>query len=327
MKAFEIFSTGKHTSQQGIIKDYTTEDLNKIKDNYDPEEHEAPIVIGHPKTNAPAFGWIEKLEVVGEKLLAYPKQVNEQFSTMIKDGLFKKRSCSLTKDLQLNHVGFLGATAPAVKGLKDVEFKADNDFADFEFDTEETTPADKPVQSNSALPKSDEQLNERLSRLQKQVDQLSSSLSSFSQANLSQEDIDKIHESIAELRFSIQTDEFELMLNEKLVYGSVTPSMKDSVLKLIEFLHTNNFSSADFSISKFNDAVKTHLTNFINSIPKIIYYENFAEKDEIDKIVSEDYGDVTVDRDSLKVHNKALVIAKSKEISYEEAIQEVHKSF
>ncbi|MGA9292444.1 MAG: hypothetical protein WBV81_07620, partial [Ignavibacteriaceae bacterium] len=134
MKAFEIFRTGKHTSDKGITNEYTNEDLDKIASNYNPQEHEAPIVIGHPKTNAPAYGWIEKLKRVGDKLIAFPKQLNKEFEELVKSGAFKKRSISITPDFKLNHVGFLGAAAPAVKGLKDVEFSEEQEFSNFEFD-------------------------------------------------------------------------------------------------------------------------------------------------------------------------------------------------
>ena len=36
MKAFEIFRTGKHTSDKGITNEYTNEDLDKIANNYNP---------------------------------------------------------------------------------------------------------------------------------------------------------------------------------------------------------------------------------------------------------------------------------------------------
>ena len=50
---FEIFKTGSHTSDKGITKDYTEDDLNFIASSYNPSESEAPIVIGHPVDNAP----------------------------------------------------------------------------------------------------------------------------------------------------------------------------------------------------------------------------------------------------------------------------------
>lgn len=60
MKPFEIFRTGTHTSLNGQTKDFSETDLDTIASSYDPQQHEAPIVIGHPETNAPAYGWIEK---------------------------------------------------------------------------------------------------------------------------------------------------------------------------------------------------------------------------------------------------------------------------
>ena len=43
---FEIFKTGTHTSDKGIQKDYSLDDLNFIAQSYKPDEDEAPIVIG-----------------------------------------------------------------------------------------------------------------------------------------------------------------------------------------------------------------------------------------------------------------------------------------
>jgi hypothetical protein len=47
-----------------------------------------------------------------------------EFAQLLREGRFKKRSVSLFPDLRLRHVGFLGAAAPAVAGLKDVAFSA-----------------------------------------------------------------------------------------------------------------------------------------------------------------------------------------------------------
>ena len=59
---FEIFRTGNHTSDKGITKDYSLDDLNFIATSYNPEEDEAPIVIGHPEDNDPAFGWVSSFQ-------------------------------------------------------------------------------------------------------------------------------------------------------------------------------------------------------------------------------------------------------------------------
>jgi len=133
----EIFRIGGHTDSAGFTRDWTLKDLEKIASSYNPQEHEAPIVIGHPETDSPAYGWIEALKVEGEKLLAKPGQLVEQFKDWVKKGLYKKVSIALYPDLTLRHVGFLGAVPPAVKGLENVRFqergKVTICFSDFEW--------------------------------------------------------------------------------------------------------------------------------------------------------------------------------------------------
>lgn len=120
----QIFKTGKHTDSAGIEREWTSADLDKIAASYNPSTHEAPVVIGHPKDNAPAYGWVEKVWREGETLWAGLKDLVPEFVDLVKQGLFKKRSISLYPDLTLRHVGFLGAMPPAVKGLADVAFEA-----------------------------------------------------------------------------------------------------------------------------------------------------------------------------------------------------------
>lgn len=118
----EVFRAGKHVSANGVEREWRVTDLQQMAESYDPEKHEAPIVVGHPKDNAPAFGWIKGLKVVADKLMALPSQVAPEFAELVKAGRYKKRSISLYPDGTLRHVGFLGAQPPAVKGLKDIEF-------------------------------------------------------------------------------------------------------------------------------------------------------------------------------------------------------------
>lgn len=119
---FEVFRAGKQTDSAGNQRDWTEADLDKIASSYDPENHEAPICIGHPKDNAPAWGWVKKVVREGKSLFAEVGDVQAEFSDMLKRKLFKKRSISLYPDMSLRHIGFLGAQPPAVKGLKDFAF-------------------------------------------------------------------------------------------------------------------------------------------------------------------------------------------------------------
>jgi len=137
-KSMEIFRPGTHTDMGGNTIDFSDAVCKQIADDYSPELFQAPIVVGHPKLNDEAKGWVTKLNF-SEKLVAVPEQVEPQFAEMVNAGRFKKVSASFympdspnnplnasgKKGFYLRHVGFLGAMAPAVKGLKPVTFSED----------------------------------------------------------------------------------------------------------------------------------------------------------------------------------------------------------
>lgn len=119
----ELFRAGNY----GDKGTYTVADIDRMVRGYDPAKHEAPVVMGHPEHDAPAYGWVESLKRVGDVLMGKLKQVPAQFEELVKQGRFKKRSISLYRGEDgpsLRHVGFLGALPPEVKGLADVKMAA-----------------------------------------------------------------------------------------------------------------------------------------------------------------------------------------------------------
>ena len=129
------FSAGEHITAAGHKVSITADDLKASAAAYNPELHEAPIVIGHPTGEAPAYGWIESFAVQGDDFIANPTQVNPDFAELNNSGAFKKRSMSFYHpENKANpapgvwyprHLGFLGAQPPAVKGLRDFNFQED----------------------------------------------------------------------------------------------------------------------------------------------------------------------------------------------------------
>lgn len=117
-----IFKTGTHTDSAGNEKTWTEAELDMIVQKYQSQDHEAPVVIGHPEHNSPAWGWVEGIKREGNILFGKFKDLIPEFVDMVRKGVFKKRSISLYPDMALRHVGFLGAMPPAVKGLPDVAF-------------------------------------------------------------------------------------------------------------------------------------------------------------------------------------------------------------
>lgn len=164
MTQIEIFKAGKRYDANGVLKDITVADLEKTVATYNPEYHEAPLVIGHPKSNNPAWGWVKGLSLDGDVLKADVDEVDAEFAEMVKDGKFKKVSAAFYLPdspnnphkgvLSLRHVGFLGAMPPAVKGLKQVEFAEDDLFVEF---SEHPTP--EPILNEPAQPEGEPEMS------------------------------------------------------------------------------------------------------------------------------------------------------------------------
>lgn len=124
-KLIHIFKPGRHVAMSGAALNFTESDLQASAAAYDPAIHEAPLVIGHPKVDAPAYGWVKSLAAGGDGLNIEPHQVNPDFAEMFASGAFKKVSASFYAPdspcnpvpgvYYLRHVGF-GAQPPAVKG-------------------------------------------------------------------------------------------------------------------------------------------------------------------------------------------------------------------
>jgi hypothetical protein len=117
-----ILKTGTFRDSEGREQTFTESNLDAIVSKYNPSFHEAPVVIGHPKNNSPAWGWVDSLKRDGQILYAKLKDLVPEFVDMVKKGMFKKRSIAVYSNGSLKHIGFLGATPPAVKGLPDYAF-------------------------------------------------------------------------------------------------------------------------------------------------------------------------------------------------------------
>lgn len=141
----EIFKPGKHTAMSGAVLEFSESDLQAMVAAYDPAVYDAPICVGHPKLNAPAYGWVGGLSFAeGGVVLADPRDIDPEFAELVRQKKFKKVSASLFSPdspsnpkpgaYYLRHVGFLGAMPPAVKGLKEASFAESADgIVEFSF--------------------------------------------------------------------------------------------------------------------------------------------------------------------------------------------------
>lgn len=126
----EIFSAGTHTDDAGVAHHFSEADVTAMVAAYDPALHEAPLTIGHPAHDLPAYGWVKGMarNATG-KIVMDTHQVQPRFAEMVGAKMFKKRSLSLYPPKHPNnpvpgvwyprHVAFLGAQPAAIKGLAD----------------------------------------------------------------------------------------------------------------------------------------------------------------------------------------------------------------
>jgi len=140
----EVFKAGTHTAMNGVTKTYSVADLEAIVAAYNGQtERKAPLVLGHPELDSPAYGWVESLAVQGEKMIAYISQVQDKVREAVKAGMFKTVSIALFADNILRHIGLLGAAPPAVAGLAPVQFceriafAEDQEFVEYAWATDE----------------------------------------------------------------------------------------------------------------------------------------------------------------------------------------------
>lgn len=154
--SIRLFRPGDFVSNEGKSVSFSEADLAAIAASYDPANDPAPLVIGHPKLNDPAWGWVASLSFADGELVAAPEKVDADFAQIVRDGRYRRVSAQFYPPRHpsnpkpgayyLKHIGFLGAAAPAVKGLGTVAFSAGDEAGALTFDlnpektmTEKTT--------------------------------------------------------------------------------------------------------------------------------------------------------------------------------------------
>lgn len=157
----KIFRPGTFTSVEGTEVSLGEADLQAIASAYDPAKDPAPLVIGHPKIDAPAYGWVKSLSVDDGFLVAHPDQIEPSFAELVREGRYKKVSAQFYPpkhpanpqpgSWSLKHVGFLGAHAPGVKGLGTVSLAAGDVGELVTIDFPEP-PANAPDKQESPMP-------------------------------------------------------------------------------------------------------------------------------------------------------------------------------
>ncbi len=110
--------------------------LRELADSYDPTLYQAPVVIGHPQHNSPAFGPLSDPRATPTTLEVALTDLDPDFVAAHRAKRYPQRSLSFWPAhhpdnplpdqgrAYLRHLGFLGGVAPAVKGLRGADLAA-----------------------------------------------------------------------------------------------------------------------------------------------------------------------------------------------------------
>ena len=280
----EIFRTGQHTDSNGcdILIDSPT--LDRIATCYDSSLHEAPLVLGHPQDDKPAWGWVQSLRRRGKSLLATLKDIAPEIAEAVRKGQYKKVSASFYRPQAphnpapqgwyLRHIGLLGAQTPAIKGLAPLKF-AETDHACAE--------------------------NAAVFQLKKH------SLLNF----LNNHDEHSNERSPQEIQSDKQWKEILSFTDKQIELGKILPCEKASLVALIASLDES--CSAHFQ----DESPRAWLCNFIEQQPRRIPLETCSEEN-IDQ--PQDNGIAIAQKASRYMQRQA---AKGRIVSASEAVRHV----
>lgn len=322
----EIFKTGSHTDFSGSKESYDTSKLDYMAQTYNTRlaqdaSQEAPLVKGHPKTEDPAYGWIEKLARKGDRLFAKIRNLAPQIIDEIKQGMYKKVSIALYPDLMLRHIGLLGAVQPAVKGLKPVAFADDSEFLTYEFseylfsiDNKTNEQEQKKTEEDNTEAKN----NETIEQLQARIIALE---------NENQMLREKI--SIAEKESRLKEyREFANSLIDSPDGTLIAPAQADCLVDLLEMAFNVDNGRSHAGEYSENIELLPRLKNFALSLkPKFDTREYASNSNHNLQFSENDFKNKNVSPDRMKLHLQALEYRRQNpDLSYEEAVCQAQKA-
>jgi len=221
----EIFRAGDY----GVKGTYSNMDLDAMVTNFNSSD-QVPIVVGHPTTDAPAWGWLTEVKRAGGVLMAKVGELHKDFAQALAENKFRNRSVRIARTaagLKLLHLGFLGAVLPEVEGLKTAAFAGDGERTDYAFDLPEKGPGDNPKEG-------DMDKDEKIKQLE---------------ADLAAEKKARADEKAAaeEAATKTRAAEFSLFVdNEMIAKGKITKDRKNEAVGFMASLPSGE--TADFSI-------------------------------------------------------------------------------
>ena len=265
----EIFRAGDY-GDKGV---YTAADLDAMAANFN-EEDQVPIVVGHPKTDSPAWGWISGLRRIGDTLQAREGWIHPAFEKARRERLFKNRSVRITQTKRgpkLLHLGWLGAAMPEVEGLSGAVFsRVEEDFegTEINFALAHRGPEAASINQEKDMDeqvkeekKENTEMDEMLAALEARIRELEEALAAEKAAR---EEERKAREAEDEKR---EEAEFSAFIDAELIgKGRLPRAKKPEALAFLKAL--NRFDgTADFSAEPGWGGARRWFMDFARGLP------------------------------------------------------------
>lgn len=312
-----IFKAGTFQDIHGTTHSFAASDLADIVASYDAAADPAPLVIGHPQHDNPAYGWVGKLAIDGDTLVAEPSDVVPEFAEAVRAKRYRKVSASFYPPAHpgnptpghwnLKHVGFLGAAAPAVKGLGTVAFSEADEGAAFTlpFD-QEPTPMELPNPDDQAASFAEREA--ALAAREAAVAGKEGTVLEREAAMLAAEKIATHGEHVAFAEAQIEA-------------GRLAPAGKDRVIVLLDVLataETASFGEADGDMRPV-DAFRQLLAG---AAPVV----SFAEAAPADQVIETDSAETPDQLATRAVSFMESEKSAGREITIQAAVRHVHQN-
>lgn len=305
-----FFRPGRHTAMSGAVIEFTDRDVKAAATAYDPALYQAPIVIGHPAVDAPAYGWVSDIDARGTELYAGSEQVEPQFAGMVRDGRFKKVSAAFFPPAHprnpvpgvyyLKHLGFLGAAAPAVPGLKPVEYAQDEDLVTLEFSEDEPNEGDDTMSDADRARLAE--LEAKSAQLEAENAKLKTRETEFAEAQT----------RLVEIETATRRNEIAAFAGELVKQGRLLPADQAGMCAFMESAGADAVIEFAEPAGKVSKPANAWLREFLARLPVQVDFSERAAGDggaEQTAFAAPDgYG---VDAGSMALHVKAVVHQKA----------------
>lgn len=277
----EVFSAGtwnKDTYSTNDLHDMVTA-FNSLKDGFKPY-----LKLGHDdsqklakSSGMPSVGWVDRIYVRGEKLLADLSYIPKEIYKLIKAKAYRKVSCEIYWNLDVNGnkyprvlgaIALLGAETPGVLNLKDILgqyalLNSNNEVRVFNADENNDSLKAydinfEPIMEDKSMSQEVEKVQEELEAQKKSYAEVQGQLEAKNkEIEAAQVELAKFREQALKAEAEATAAKVAKFVTEMEAKKLVTPSMKDLVTELLS--DKKEYSLGEKTVTK-EEAIEQILT-------------------------------------------------------------------